>query len=124
MLDFNIRAEDEELFVDAYGIDNLLDLFLQEIDLILETQRSSILSKRHFGADVESYLWKTQVNASQIETEIRQQIEQYSDTSKNFDYDISVDIAAGTNRDIGIIDVTIKDKISQLQLAKQQYVLR
>lgn len=124
MLDFNIRSEDDDLFVNSYGIDTYLDCFLQEIDIIIYTIKQSILFNREFGSDIEKYLWHTNVNSAKIESMIREQIEKYSSLSEMFTWSVKFDIVKGDSRDIGVLDVNISEKQSNVTIASQKYILR
>lgn len=124
MLDFNIRSEDDELFVNSYGVDSYLDCFLQEIDIIIYTIKQSILFNREFGSDIERYLWHTNVNSMQIEYAIHEQIEKYSSLSTKFDWAVKFNIVKGNSRDIGVLDVKISEKQTNVIVASQKYILR
>ena len=124
MLDFNIRSEDDPLFVNSYCVNNNLDCFLQEIDLVINTIKQSVLFKRDFGADIEQYLWHTSANSSRIESIVKEQIEKNSQLSQYFKWIVTFTIIQGTGRDIGVLDVFISDKQNNEPLASQRYVLR
>lgn len=122
-MDFNIRKHTEILYKDTPVITSSLDLFLQEIDLVLSTDNGTVMSDRNFGLNIETLLWKTTYNEKAIESLIRDQIKTNCLNGNSFNWDIKFSVSKGTNRDIGVLEVDIKNK-DNVQLSRTNIVFK
>lgn len=123
MSDFNARSKEENIYVDDPEIRNPLELFLQEVDILFSTEKMSVLGKRDFGLSLEHMLWSTTFNSPYIESVIRQSIEENCYMASEFSWKVTVDLIKGSNRDIGVIDIHIKNAEDTL-LAKTSFVFK
>lgn len=90
-------------------VDENLEIFLQQVEMIITTKRGSILGDPEFGVDLDSYLWSFTSGSGSIKQDILTQISRYIDyeTSKGISYDIDVSFLKGEIWDTIIVDVTI-----------------
>jgi len=123
MSDFNIRTANEALFVADPEIRSALDLFLQEIDILLSTEKGTIFGKRDLGFNIESLLWKTDFSAGYIESLIKGEITKNCLTAQDFTWSVKVSIVNGTSKDIGVVDVMIKGQTDNL-LAQPRFIFK
>lgn len=124
MYDFNCRDINEPFFQDSPVVETKLAAFLQEIDILLSTEHSTVFGKRNFGNDVEKMLWKTTYNSTAISRSIGRAIADNCSTGENFEWQTDFAVTKGTNRDIGILTVTIKDKETKEELTTSNYVFK
>lgn len=123
-MDFNIRDVEEMLYIDEFSVERKLDLFLQEIDIVLYTPKGSILGQRDFGFDIEELLWQTTYNAGVIENAIKEQIVKNCSMSKYFNYKVTFGIMRGINRDIGDLTITISSLEDTQVVSQVNYVFK
>lgn len=105
---------------DSNGIEENSDLeiFLQQLDMIMTTQKGSVLGDPEFGLSLDSYLWTLQGGSSTVKQEIQQQITKYTDLEDPIDYDIDVNFIAGEIWETILIDVTVQgEKIAGYLIA-------
>lgn len=122
-MDFNVRAESEQLFVDYPEISDPLQEFLQELDILFEIEKGTVLGQRNMGADLERMLWTTSFNASLIQHKVTEAIELYCQSRIEFDWNAEVQLMKGSTRDIGVISIYIKNK-DGATLIEQTYVFK
>ena len=120
MYDFNTYPDTSER-TSRPVIDNKLDLFVHEIDLLLDTEKYSVLGKRRYGDSIQQMLWKTNLTASSIQKELRASIEKYCTHAQYFSFTINVSFVKGSRADIGVIDMYIKDNGKVVQNLAYQY---
>ena len=109
-MDFNIRDNKEQLYIDSPVITDSLDLLLQEIDILLNTPRNTVLGNLDMGLDFESMLWKTNVNSRYLSSIVYRSIIENCYSSVDFDIDVNVEMYKGSNKDIGVMTIHIKDQ--------------
>ena len=90
-------------------VDESLENFLQQLEMIITTPKGSVLGDPNFGIDLDSYLWNFNVGSSPIKQEILTQINEYVDYDviDSIPYDIEVSFLKGDVWDTVIVDVTI-----------------
>lgn len=123
-MDFNVRTPNELLFVEYPEIKKNLDLFLQEIDIVISTPNGSIMGNRNFGVDLEAMLWQTNYNENTILGVVREQIKMNCNSGQFFNWDVKFSVTKGSIRDIGLLDVTIKEKQNNEIIARTNYVFK
>jgi hypothetical protein len=105
---------------DPRGIEeeSALEIFLQQVDMILTTERGSVLGDPEFGLNLEKYLWSYSGGSGTIQQEINQQIINYVYIEGPIDYEISVSFISGEIWDTILIDVLIDgEKIAGYMMA-------
>ncbi len=108
--DLNIRGKDHPKYSSTRVIeDRTIEFVIQKLENVLFTNKGDVLGDPDFGANLEYYLWTTNVPVAKIESEIRQQINKYIPELNSMEYSISTEIYEGTARDILQINIKIKD---------------
>lgn len=123
MHDFNTKTDDELTLDDFPVIENELDLFKQELDVLFSTSKMDVLGDQSLGQNIEDLLWKTSFDSSRIQSEISDAVRSTCFMNEMFEWDIKVSLIRGTARDIAVIDVTIKDN-AEVGTTVMQYVFR
>ena len=108
--DLNIRGVEHPKYNERRVIeDRPIEFIVQKLENILFTNQGDVLGDLRFGANLEYYLWSTNVPANRIEKEIQEQINIYLDELNTYDYEFSVDLFEGTVRDILYVNFRIRD---------------
>ena len=108
--DLNIRGVEHPKYNERRIIeDRPIEFIVQKLENILFTNQGDVLGDLRFGANLEYYLWSTNVPANRIEKEIQEQINIYLDELNTYDYEFSVDLFEGTVRDILYVNFRIRD---------------
>ena len=108
--DFNIRGKDHPKYNDRRVIeDRPIEFIVQKLENLLFTNQGDVLGDLNFGANLEYYLWSTNVPSNKIEKNIQDQIDEYLDELNTYDYEFSLDLYEGTLRDILYINFRIRD---------------
>lgn len=105
---------------DVNGIEeeSQLEIFIQQIDMILTTEKGSVLGDPDFGVSLDQYLWSYSGGSGSIKQEILQQISQYTYSEVQIDYDINVNFIAGELWDTILIDVVVDgEKVAGYMMA-------
>ena len=122
MKDFNIYSESEDKYTDKTVVENELDLFIQEIDVLFSTSKFDVLGDPCFGTNIEDILWKTNISASKIEQELSDAVRNSCFMNEFFEWKIKVNIIRGQLRDIAVIDVKITR--SDIENQTVQYIFK
>lgn len=108
--DLNIRGVGHPKYSSTRVIeDRTIEFVIQKLEVLLFTNKGDVLGDPDFGANLEYYLWTTNVPVAKIESEIKSQINKYIPELNSMQYSISTDIYEGTARDILQINIKIKD---------------
>jgi len=108
--DFNIRGEEHPKYNSRRIIeDRPIEFIVQKLENILFTNKGDVLGDPNFGANLEYYLWSTQVPSTKIEREIGIQIDLYLPELNKYDYEYKVELYEGTIRDILYVNFRIRD---------------
>ena len=108
--DLNIRGENHPKYNSRRIIeDRPIEFIIQKLENILFTNQGDVLGDPLFGANLEYYLWSTNVPSNKIEKNIQDQIDEYLDELNTYDYEFSLDLYEGTLRDILYINFRIRD---------------
>lgn len=108
--DLNIRGVEHPKYNDRRIIeDRPIEVLVQKLENILFSNTGDVLGDPDFGANLEYYLWSTNVPANRIEKEIQEQINTYLDELNTYDYEFNVELYEGTVRDILFINFRIRD---------------
>jgi phage baseplate assembly protein W len=108
--DLNIRGKNHPKYSSTRVIeDRTIEFVVQKLENMLFTNKGDVLGDPEFGANLEYYLWTTNVPAGKIENEIREQIDIYIPELNSMQYTLAVEIYEGTVRDILQVNIKIKD---------------
>lgn len=108
--DLNIRGDEHPKYNDRRIIeDRPIEFIVQKLENILFTNKGDVLGDPNFGANLEYYLWSTNVPVSKLKTEINYQITEYLNELNSYDYEFELSLYEGTIRDILYINFRIKD---------------
>ena len=108
--DFNIRGKGHPKYSSTRVIeDRTIEFVVQKLENLLFTNKGDLLGDPDFGANLEYYLWTTNVPVAKIESEIKNQIDKYIPELNLMQYTLSVEIYEGTVRDILQLNFKIKD---------------
>jgi len=85
-----------------------LDIFLQQIEMVLLTPKGSVLGLPDFGASLELFLWEFSVNANQLENEASRQIKEYCSLANKFNFSTSAQVYESDGyQDTAVLDIAI-----------------
>lgn len=82
-------------------------ILLQQIEMVLFTDKGDILGSPNLGVDLERLLYSLTVSEGVIRSAIYNQIVNYCPLARKYKVDVSVKIYKGTARDIGVVDILI-----------------
>ena len=125
MEDFNIRTPDELQYVDSPIITDELDLLLQELDILFNTDENEVLGNSQMGLGLERYLGKYTINNFQLRTLIINKIQENCFMAEKFNVDVEVNFVNGRDAsDILFVDVIVSNQRSNNKLKRLTFVYR
>lgn len=106
---------------DAPVLNNELDLILQQLDMLFDTNHKEVLGELSYGSDFDKFLWDLNTSNYYIQDYI------YGTIMRNielFDYNLTVDVKLmqGTENDIILVIINIS-KNGKIQY-EQKYRIR
>lgn len=108
--DLNIRDKKHPKFSPTRVEENRsIEFVIQKLENLLFTNKGDVLGDDNFGCDLEYYLWSTNVPVSKIESNVKEQIDQYIPELNSIGYTSNIQLYEGTVRDILLLDFKIKD---------------
>jgi phage baseplate assembly protein W len=108
--DFNIRGYGHPKYSSTRVLeDRTIEFVIQKLENVLFSNKGDVLGDPDFGANLEYYLWSTNVPVNKIENEIKTQVAVYIPELSFYQYSLSVEIYEGTYRDILQINIKVKD---------------
>lgn len=123
-MDFNCRAIEESLYTSDAQVDDMLLLFLQEIDILFSTAKHTVYGDRDMGSIAESLLWSTSIDSASIRDQIIKDIKNNCYAHEHFIFDLSVDLYEGsTSQDIGVFTVSIKNNEGAI-IAQPKFIFK
>jgi len=90
-------------------ITDSLEIFLQEIEMILSTPMTSVLGSPKFGASLDMYLHSIATNESDMVARINQQISQYSKYSSEYSFEVKVQFYKVGQSETAVVDVLVDE---------------
>lgn len=112
MSDFYLKIKGDPNFQEnKIETTNLLEQYLQQIEMILFTRQTEVLGEDSFGANLEDMIYTLNISEGLIKTVIMNQIMTYCPLYQIFKTDININFYKGTERDIAIIDIIINDNL-------------
>ncbi len=101
-IDINLHGDETGFLM----IEHPIDLFFQEVELAVKIIEREIWNIPE-GLDIEKYVFNKYVSFNQIETEVKNFIEEYCEHASEYIWDCKVSIM---NNEYLIINFTIKDE--------------
>lgn len=90
-------------------VNDMLEIFLQEIEIILTTPMTAVLGTPKFGASLDLYLHTLGTNEGDMKARINQQIQQYAAYSGEFSWTTDVKFYKVENAETAVVDITVED---------------
>ena len=91
-------------------IDNELDVIIQQIDMILFTNKGDILLLPDFGCNLEKYLFETTWNQMAIKELVMDQIRKYVYQEGSYGIDVSVNFVTWEYNVAMVVDLMINNR--------------
>lgn len=106
--DLYLRIEGDPNFEpDQIEVQDEVVQLLQQIEMVLFTEKGDILGAPNLGVDLERLLYSLTVSEGVIRSAIYNQIATYCALARKYNVDVSVRIFKGTERDIGVVDILV-----------------
>lgn len=90
-------------------LDDAVDLALQELDILFNTEPTEMLGDSNYGVFLEQFLWDLNPRSSELKEYITNKIEKYTYYVKQFDYEVSVVENDGTENAENIVGDIVYD---------------
>ncbi len=94
---------------DNIEVSDLLEQFLQQIEMVLGTPKTTVLGRPDFGVGLGTYLWEFNVGESDLKQAISEQITRNCSLSGEFSYTIDVQFYKVNNQDAAIVDILVQN---------------
>lgn len=93
----------------AIEMSESIEIFIQHLDMLFSTPKTTVLGSPNFGIDLEQYIWNTTKSASSVRQEIMSQINEYVsyELLSQIEYNIEVGYLKGEVWDTIVIDVVV-----------------
>lgn len=98
MIDFNIAPG-------APVQSNDVDLILQQISILFDTNPKEVLGQSDFGSQYDNYLYKLRISNSVLEQQVLSDL--YSLELFGFEPHVTVHLLQGTEQDIALIEIVL-----------------
>ena len=90
-------------------VNDKLEMFLQEIEMVLGTPPTSVLGKTDFGIGLETYLHDFNVGEGELKQAINRQITMNCALSGEFSWNIEVEFFQIGTSDSAVIDIIVEN---------------
>lgn len=108
MVDLYFRENDLSVFGEKFlEIESDLDIFLTQVQMILETPRGTVYGQPKFGNSLSRFLHEFNADAKEIKTHTRGQIQEYCPLAKDIPFDVQVQFLKGEVSDMVVVDISI-----------------
>lgn len=87
-------------------IENTAEFVLQQIDILLDTDKSEVLGEPRFGSDYDKFLYELNISNTYIENYIYNNITENVDLM-GWELSIHVDLMVGTKTDIILVEISV-----------------
>lgn len=113
MADIYLKVEGDPRF-EENKIENadILEQYLQQIEVLLFTRKGDVLGEHTLGCDIEDLIYGLNLSEAPIKTAINDQIITFCSLHTIFKTEVSVKFYKGTERDIGVIDIIVNDNVT------------
>lgn len=98
MIDFSIENTSPIIYKD-------IDLILQQIDMLFDTQPGDVLGDMDYGTQYDRYLYNLKVTNDALKSKIENDL--LSIDLLDYKYNVDVYFLNGTEREIAIIDINL-----------------
>jgi hypothetical protein len=88
---------------------DMLEQFLQQIEMTLSTPTTSVLGVPSYGVALSYYLWTFNTNEADLRNSIETQIARYCSLAGEFSYTIDIEYFKTDSGDTAVIDITVED---------------
>lgn len=106
--DFYLRDPSDPNFRQGVlEINDELEMLLNQIKMILFTNKGEVLGDPDFGINLEEQLFTFNVNEFSLKNMLRDQLLKFCTLSDKYRVDFDIKFARGTVRDICLIDIVI-----------------
>lgn len=95
---------------DVMELSSELDVIIQQVDLLLFTNKGDVLLMPDFGCNLEQYLFETSYNESVIKSIIMEQINNYIYLKGTYSVDVDVSFIKWDFNVAMLVDLTINNK--------------
>lgn len=108
--DLNIRWAGHPKYNNNLVQTDLIEVIVQKLEMVLLTNQFEILGQDGFfiGADLEYYLWQTDLSNLNIESKIKNQITSNIPELNSIGYDLVLKIFEGTYQDMMHLNFSIQ----------------
>lgn len=109
-MDFNIFHPSEPSYKNVPIVINPLSLFKHELLFILEGKNTDVLGDYENWIDIESLVFKSNINEAEINSNLRNAIESKSEYASMFTWDSNVYfLDTNGSHEVGVIEINIYD---------------
>jgi len=107
--DFSIRYPGHPKYTsDKIIEDDDVEVIVQKLEMILYTNKGDVLGDEDMGANLEYYLWQTNVTTGTLKNLVDEQIQTYIPELLSIGYNFDLYLYEGTLQDILRLDFSIK----------------
>lgn len=85
---------------------NDIDLVLQQIDMLFDTEPNEVIGEKTYGCDLTKYVWDPLIGANTISSKVKSIIEGQCDL-RGYTVDVNTYILDGTRNDIILVQITL-----------------
>jgi hypothetical protein len=94
---------------DEIIVEDILRVIINKMEMILFSNKGDFIGDLDFGADLNFFLWQTNVSTDYIKSIIQQQFDKYIPELQNYSYTINLEMMEGTFADILIVNITLNN---------------
>lgn len=87
-------------------IENTAEFVLQQIDILLDTDKGEVLGEPRFGSDYDKFLYELNISNTYIENYIYNNITENVDLM-GWELGVRVDLMVGTKTDIILVEISV-----------------
>ncbi len=102
-------------------ITDALQAGLQELDMLMSTERTELIGNPTFGLNMEQFLWDLSPSASTIKSHITEAITNHTCWFNKFPYEVDVECEPGTERTIYTVKIIVKANSSDDMVEGWEY---
>jgi len=88
--------------------DDVVETIVQKLEMILFSDKGSLIGSPEFGCNLEYFLWETKVPANDLKFLISNQINFFVPELNTLGYDFNLELYEGSFRDILYLNFVIK----------------
>lgn len=124
-VDLNIKYPQHPRFdSNQVEVSGDLEILIQQIELLLFTNKGEVIGEEDYGIGLEEYLFKLNVNAKQIASQAEQQIYNEIPEANKFTVKVDGKVYNQASDSVGVFSVEINNSNDTQNLAKIQALVR